>query len=973
MLNSKKQLIETIKLEDGWFFGFRLPFLPDFLHDHTLLGKEPEDRIREHCRSWTQFVGGLWRDDSDITYALRFDWKPVLNSGETTQINHASQAIAHKSGLIEIMLLIRWHPNAPNPVAIESNAQILAQGIEQTLQAFGFEPQVLTARELKKLINIELNHAYEVRQQEYSIKIRQQKDQSDPFHIPQEFVISPSQKESIAVFGIHPWWGPGGSYLLPFNTLTAQTQPVTLYILLHPTHLSEEEADLLAEIAREAESMAQRQTKPDTGVSGTQLQASQNRTDPQLRWAANLYSTQLRRLTHPFLNTIFCFSQSNMAAQQVAHAFANLIREEQSFEVPIGESTPIQSGAQVVACDLVLTKHMCEVLDLNWWDDVKSKSIAPHEQLKRLRYLMDARGAATVFRLPVSVRGGVPGIPVKQRPPDFHPGSREETVPPSAIDLGKFHAGGRAFVEIQELCKHALITGFTGSGKTNTLLYLLHQLWHFPTQSGVAQQGPNGGGIPFLVIESAKHEYRGLLGVEGFQGHDNLRIYTLGNENCAPFRLNPFQLLPGVRLESHINRLIACFLAALPQFDALPSILAEAIELIYQKKGWTLTSVGATQEDGEIRQFPTLNDLYNEIDDVVKQRNYVGELESNLKAATKSRIKTLCMGSLGSMFNIERNTEIEELFQRPVILELNDLNLDNKALVMMFVLTLLREYREQHPADHLQHVTVVEEAHNVLAKTESKGGVEGSGADIKAKSVEMFCTMLAEVRALGEGLIITDQSPNKLASDAMRNTNVQIAHQLRDGNDRNAIANAMIMDDEQRDFLGKLEKGAAAVFYTGLQKATFIQVPAYDKYGFRKSGSKNVQSNRGEVSDREIERYMDSLTKKYRRSPLPFSSCEHCQSQCRYRRDIIPFTEDDELQLEFQKIYDLLGDRQARKGINTMAELVQVCRTAASHIEQPNSVDASWCFLTHMWARQAPRKAYLKKGIRDKFVKTFFA
>src|SRR5262249_50207820 len=185
------------------------------------------------------------------------------------------------------------------------------------------------------------------------------------------------------------------------------------------------------------------------------------------------------------------------------------------------------------------------------------------------------------------------------------------------------------------------------------------------------------------------------------------------------------------------------------------------------------------------------------------------------------------MGSLGRMFSRERDEAPDQLFQQPVIFELNDLNHETKSLIMMFILTLLREFRELNESRDLVHLCVVEEAHNVLGREEKVLGEEDGGANTRAKAVEVFCNLLAEVRALGQGLIIADQSPNKLAPDAMRNTNVQIAHQLRDAHDPEAIANAMIMDEEQRDFLGKLEPGRAAVFFTGLQKATFLRVKPY--------------------------------------------------------------------------------------------------------------------------------------------------
>ena len=101
-----------------------------------------------------------------------------------------------------------------------------------------------------------------------------------------------------------------------------------------------------------------------------------------------------------------------------------------------------------------------------------------------------AKGAAAVFRVPISVRGGVPGIAVRQFAPDFEPGPRPAQAGLDELHLGNFRRSGAATIKLKHLARHALITGFTGAGKTNTVLYLLDQLW-------------NRHRIPFLVIEAA--------------------------------------------------------------------------------------------------------------------------------------------------------------------------------------------------------------------------------------------------------------------------------------------------------------------------------------------------------------------------------------------------------------------------------------------------------------------------------------
>lgn len=928
------------KLATGYLFGLQIPFLPDFLLDHTLLGKEAPERIVEYCRRWTQFVSGLWRSKNDVTYALRFD----LN-------------ITDRS--IDIYILGRLHTSANSEG--QNQALILLADLHRMLEYFGFEPTLLTSQKLHSLAQAQTySHYFEVCQEEVLTPIRKdtpinppagQRSNSpnnpeDQFSIPKEFICEIEQKPCL--YGIRPWWGAGGTFLIPFNAIAAQNAPVSICILLAPTQLSSAEQALIAEIAREAESIAAMQTKQlNFGNS-----PSQNKTDPQLRWESRIYAAELRRLTHPFLTTIFCCSDDAAAAQQVAYAFASTLREEKSDEPPLGETEAIPPGAKVIhyAHDSYL-QIACQYLDFTPLISPIHSHNAPHSHLLRLRYLLDGRGAACAFRFPVSVQGGVPGIPVKQRPPDFHPGPRKETIPADAIDLGKFHVGGRAYVSKNAFTKHALITGFTGSGKSNTSLYLLDQFYRKFQ-------------IPFLVIESAKKEYRGLRNVDIFSR--KLRIYTLGNETISPLRFNPFELIPGVRVESHIANLQTCFEGALPHVGPLPSVIAESLEIVYRQQGWQLTDYGSNSGQ-DPRQFPTMSNFYETVEEVLKNRGYLGEVKSNLEAAIKGRIKPLLMGSKGLMFSQSLSyPSAEELFNHPVILEMNDLNEQDKSLVMMFLLTLLREYRELNPSKDLIHITLVEEAHNVLANVASMGTQEGGASDVKARAVQAFCNMLAEVRAYGEGLIIADQSPEKLARDAMRNTNVQIAHQLRDAHDREAIANAMIMSEEQRDYLGKCEPGRAAVFYTGLQKATFIDVPVYkDKptpvlIENQWCGFDDHPQPR--LSDQQVREYM----KRFSSIPKQKVNCSICRYECEYRELILRLAQESNEQ--FQKALDhfnRVNKSQKTEAFYALAQMI----IQTSKIQDKKYLDIAWCYTKEMWLRV--EKQYLEEDYKELFVDAF--
>ena len=430
-----------------------------------------------------------------------------------------------------------------------------------------------------------------------------------------------------------------------------------------------------------------------------------------------------------------------------------------------------------------------------------------------------------------------------------------------------------------------------------------------------------------------------------------VQVYTLGNESCVPFRINPFELQSGVRVETHISRLQTCFEAAVPQIGPSVSIINECLHRVYEKRGFQLTDCCGAGERFS-RRFPSLRDFVAGVEELIEERGYQGEILSNLQAALVGRFTPLLLGGKGKMFRVERSSpSFDSLFSKPVVLEMNDLNLDDKALVVMFLLTALREYREQHPGrGELAHITVVEEAHNVLEEVSSEGTGEGATkGDTRYRAVQAFCGMLAEIRSLGEGLIISDQSPQKLARDALRNTNVQIAHQLRDGDDRDAIARAMIMSDPQRDFVGKLCKGNAALFMTGLEKATFVQVAPYAL----REGDRGYGMNPA-LTDAEVRDYM--IAEKYlvespAQGPLP--GCNSCRVPCTFRDAVFPVVDDSAVRERIRAWLPLADRReQGRQGI-TYAEVWDAyVRDALAELTLADcdpSLDNVWCHFVHGW------------------------
>ncbi|MGW5686920.1 hypothetical protein [Nonomuraea sp. NPDC003754] len=89
----------------------------------------------------------------------------------------------------------------------------------------------------------------------------------------------------------------------------------------------------------------------------------------------------------------------------------------------------------------------------------------------------------------------------------------------------------------------------------------------------------------------------------------------------------------------------------------------------------------------------------------------------------------------------------------------------------------------------------------------------------------MFASLLAEIRAYGEGLVIAEQIPAKLVPDVIKNTAIKIVHQLPAADDRDAVGATMNLTDAQSAYIVTLPPGEAAVFTTGMDFPLLVRMP----------------------------------------------------------------------------------------------------------------------------------------------------
>ncbi len=387
----------------------------------------------------------------------------------------------------------------------------------------------------------------------------------------------------------------------------------------------------------------------------------------------------------------------------------------------------------------------------------------------------------------------------------------DRSVSGSSINLGKiFNMGSAGANDVRidkaSLSMHTFVTGSTGSGKSNTVYELIRQSANL--------------GASFMVIEPAKGEYKNIFG-----NRADVEVYGTNPEYSGLLRINPFRFPDGVHILEHVDRLTEIFNVCWPMYAAMPAVLKDALLQAYEVCGWDF-STSENRYDDQI--FPTFSDLLNELVNVINGSAYSEEVKSNYTGSLVTRVRSLTNGLNGQIFG-SVEIDSEDLFDRNVIIDLSRVGSpETKSLIMGILIMRLGEYRMSVAANMNQpfrHLTVLEEAHNILKRTSAQRSAEG--ADLAGKAVEMISNAIAEMRTYGEGFVIVDQSPSAVDLSAIRNTNTKIIMRLPDENDRRIAGKSAGLKDEQLDEIAKLPKGVAVVYQNDWVEAVLCSIQKY--------------------------------------------------------------------------------------------------------------------------------------------------
>ncbi|WP_310603228.1 ATP-binding protein [Anaerosporobacter sp.] len=478
-----------------------------------------------------------------------------------------------------------------------------------------------------------------------------------------------------------------------------------------------------------------------------------------------------------------------------------------------------------------------EVSHISIWDENEAKALIPYlstfnhpifdladenneKNRASVSTLVSGKELAIYMGLPKKSISGIPVIECASFGRNVL--YTHEIVEGKKIDFGKIHhmyddEKSHVLLDKNSITSHVFVTGSTGAGKSNAIYQLIDRMC-----LEICEEKDK---THFMVIEPAKGEYKDIFG-----GYEDVHVYGTNPKHSKLLRINPFSFPEDIHILEHIDRLIEIFNVCWPMYAAMPAVLKEAIERSYELAGWDLSCSECKYLVNEKYTYPNFVDVLNQINSVIEESKYSADSKGDYVGALSMRISSLTNGINGQILTSNELSD-EELFDRNVIVDLSRVgSSETKSLLMGLLIIKLQEYRmasAKGTNKMLSHVTILEEAHNILKKTSTEQSAESS--NLVGKSVEMLANAIAEMRTYGEGFIIVDQSPGLMDMSVIRNTNTKIIFRLPDVTDRELVGKAANLNDNQILELAKLKTGVCAVYQNNWIEPVLCHVDEWDK------------------------------------------------------------------------------------------------------------------------------------------------
>lgn len=333
----------------------------------------------------------------------------------------------------------------------------------------------------------------------------------------------------------------------------------------------------------------------------------------------------------------------------------------------------------------------------------------------------------------------------------------EEEVGEPLLRLGRLVDGGAFTLRLEDLFKHVVVLGETGSGKSSFVAKLLSELE--PT------------GIHFLVFDW-HGEYSALL-------KEGSTLVIAPDQDLGfdifdyPRSVDPFV---------HIDILMDIFTDSFDLSVSQQFVLRSALRRVFTEKGHGMS---------DSPKPVTMDDVIRAVGDL---RTYSG-WEQESKLAVLRRISKLADTGLSRMLNASQKIGFSDLLKENIIVDLGQVS-DNysKIFVVEAILKLLYDYKVSRRLSE-PHVIVAEEARNIVPYRRAE-----EPPSIMERLVE-------EMRKFGEGMVMVNQLPSTLSQEVLTAAGTVVCFRLKGGSEYEILAKRCGVGPELSQRLADLPVG----------------------------------------------------------------------------------------------------------------------------------------------------------------------
>ena len=382
--------------------------------------------------------------------------------------------------------------------------------------------------------------------------------------------------------------------------------------------------------------------------------------------------------------------------------------------------------------------------------------------------------------------------------------------PPSAeAAAGEFLLGtlcyGRTrlsplYLRRENFIKHVSITATTGAGKTNVAQLLL---------LGLLNQD-----IPFLVVDW-KRSYHALRSLP-LEKAKQIVVYSVGRKGHEAFHWNPLRGPPGVHPKTWISAVAEALEKSHLSGPGVADILIETLDKKFADFGFY---------DAVPEQYPNFFDAVEELERVQFRGRRMLWQDSCLRI-----LRTFTFGPAAGAFNARHPLKIEEILDRPVVIELDqELPKPLRVFLSDILLRWIHLHRlGQGETDRLRHVTFLEEVHNLFPRSQAEHQATNSLENV-----------FREIRSFGEGLVSITQHPSLIPIYLLGNCNTQIFLSLQHEEDIFTARRALFLEPGEEAFLDRLHVGEGIVKIKGRTGPCLVKFPLVpvSREGTRDDGS----------------------------------------------------------------------------------------------------------------------------------------